>query len=343
MAFPSTLLRGLLPVAFATLLPALAAAQSPRPVTLETFNRAETDHYFGTYVRQGALGRFLHTREVVRLDRQDVVRMNRDTLYSFAIIDLDAGPATVHLPDTGGRFLSLLAIDQDHFNPVVFYAPGQRTFTRAEIGTRYVGLVARTFLDPNDAADTAAAHAAQDGLRVEQPGGPGRFEVPEWDRTSQDALRGILERLTPFVSFSRAFGARGQVDPVAHVVGTAGGWGGNPPAAAVYQSIFPPAGETARGWRIRLADVPVDGFWSITVYNERGFMEPNPRNLVSVNNVTAQRGADGAVTVQVGACEAATPNCIPAPANWNGVLRLYRPRAEVLDGTWRTPALEPVT
>ncbi len=334
--------RGLLPAALAALMPVLAVAQTPRPVTLDTFARAETDHYFGTYVSQGALGRFLHVRDVTPLERQDVVRMNRDTLYSFAIVDLDAGPVTVELPDAGGRFMSLLVVDQDHFNPTVFYAPGRRTFTRAEIGTRYVGLLVRTFLDPNDPADTAAARAAQDAMRIEQPGGPGRWEAPAWDQASQDAIRKALEGLARFTEFSRGFGARGQVDPVAHLVSTAAGWGGNPPAAAVYEAVFPPAGEAPRAWRMHLANVPVDGFWSVTVYNDQGFMQPNPRNAVSVNNVTARRAADGSVTVQFGGCEDATPNCVPTPPNWNAVLRLYRPRAEIIEGRWRPPALEPV-
>jgi hypothetical protein len=101
-------------------LPWAVQAQAPQRVTVDNFARAETDHYFATYVAQGALGRFFHLRDVTPLDQQGVVRMNRDTLYSFAIIDLDAGPVTVELPDTRGRFMSLLLIDQDHYNPAVF-------------------------------------------------------------------------------------------------------------------------------------------------------------------------------------------------------------------------------
>jgi len=43
--------------------------------------------------------------------------------------------------------------------------------------------------------------------------------------------------------------------------------------------------------------VPVDGFWSITVYNAEGYLEPKPIQRLFVNNMTANKGADGSVTV----------------------------------------------
>jgi hypothetical protein len=62
----------------------------------------------------------------------------------------------------------------------------------------------------------------------------------------------------------------------------------------------------------------------------------------SVNNVTAQPSADGSVTVQFGGCQKDTPNCLPIVAGWNYSVRMYRPRKEVLDGTWKFPAPQPV-
>jgi hypothetical protein len=89
-------------------------------------------------------------------------------------------------------------------------------------------------------------------------------------------------------------------------------------------------------------DVPVDGFWSVIVYNAQGFMEPNPYNAYSLNNITAQKGADGSVVVQFGGCDGKIPNCLPIMNGWNYLVRLYRPRAEILDGTWKFPEAQPV-
>ena len=92
-----------------------AYAQTPAgdvvPVTVDNFNRAESDMYFASSVQQaGGVGKFIHHREVMRIDHQTVIRANRDTLYSSGVFDLDAGAVTVTLPQTSGRFMSMIVI-----------------------------------------------------------------------------------------------------------------------------------------------------------------------------------------------------------------------------------------
>jgi hypothetical protein len=69
------------------------------PVTADNFTRAETDSYFGDIVKNAdGVGKFFHRREIEPVDNQIVIRGNRDTVYSAAVFDLDAGPVTVTLP-----------------------------------------------------------------------------------------------------------------------------------------------------------------------------------------------------------------------------------------------------
>lgn len=50
--------------------------------------------------------------------------------------------------------------------------------------------------------------------------------------------------------------------------------------------------------------------------------------------------ADGSITVQFGGCGNDTPNCLPITKGWNYVVRLYRPRAEILNGSWTLPVAQ---
>ena len=147
---------------------AYGIAQSPGSaiaVTPDNFPRAESDLYFSGVVRNGGFGKFDHTREPAPLDKQTVIRLNRDTLYSAAVFDLDAGPVTITLPDAGQRFMSLQVIDEDQYTHGVYYGGGQHLLTREEIGTRYVVTGVRTLVDPADPNDLREVHALQDAIR----------------------------------------------------------------------------------------------------------------------------------------------------------------------------------
>lgn len=88
-------------------------------------------YFAGIVQKEGGFGKFNHHREVIPIDKQPVIRCNRDTLYSSAIFDLDAGPVTITLPDAGGRFMSLQVIDEDQYTPAVFYGAGNYTLSNA--------------------------------------------------------------------------------------------------------------------------------------------------------------------------------------------------------------------
>jgi hypothetical protein len=88
--------------------------------------------------------------------------------------------------------------------------------------------------------------------------------------------------------------------------------------------------------------VPVDGFWSLSVYNKEGFFEKNELNAYSFNSVTSKKDADGSATIQFGGCKKDTVNCLPISDGWNYTVRLYRPGKAVLDGAWKAPVAEPI-
>lgn len=94
------------------LCPLLAVAED---VNVGNFVRAESDHMFRTNLATFGVdvGEIHHVREATTPEVQPVIRMNQDTLYSAAILDLSK-PVTVTLPDLGGRYQSMHLVNQDH-------------------------------------------------------------------------------------------------------------------------------------------------------------------------------------------------------------------------------------
>jgi hypothetical protein len=311
------------------------------PVTADNFARAETDMYFARF-SQGKVGALAHRREPADADNQTVVRDNPNVLGTLAVFDLDAGPVTLTIPDAGERFLSLMVTDEDHYTSTTYDA-GEHTLARETIGTRYVFVAVRILVDPADPDDVAAVHALQDAMAVHQPGGPGSFEVPDWDAESQGKVRTALIALGDTLQGSdRMFGTREQVDPVRHLIGTATGWGGNNERDAFYAFLVPERNDGETVHAVSFRDLPIDAWWGISVYNAEGYFERNDRGIYTVNSVNAVPNDDGSFTVRFGGCGGEAPNCLPIFAGWNYAVRLYLPRQEVIDGTWRFPAAEPV-
>jgi hypothetical protein len=91
---------------------------------------------------------------------------------------------------------------------------------------------------------------------------------------------------------------------------------------------------------------PVRGFWSITVYDEEHFFHVNPlsRYALGTKSQGMKRNADGSLTLYFGAKSPGKDkeaNWIPAPAGpFSLYLRCYGPQQEILEGSWRPPAVE---
>jgi hypothetical protein len=245
------------------------------------------------------------------------------------VFDLDAEPVTITLPDAGKRFMTMIVIDEDHYVDGVYYGAGSHTLTKGEIGTRYAVAAIRILVNPSDPKDVALVNALQDAVKVEQPSGPGKFEVLNWDAASQKKVRDALVVLRATLpDWRRAAGRRNEVDPVRHLIVTATGWGLNPDKDAIYLNVTPAKNDGTTTYKLNVKDVPVDGFWSISLYDAEGYFEPNNLDAYTLNNITAKKSEGGSIAVQFGGCDGKIPNCLPTVLGWNYMVRLYRPRAE---------------
>jgi hypothetical protein len=112
----------------------VASGQTPASqaqlVTVENYNRAQSDIYFAGLLKSGGFGKFRHGRELVRPTQRGIIRPNRDTFYSLAVFDLDSGPVTITLPDGAKRFMGMQIVNEDQYSKAVYYAAGTQILTK---------------------------------------------------------------------------------------------------------------------------------------------------------------------------------------------------------------------
>jgi hypothetical protein len=308
---------------------------TPLQVTAFNYVRAESDMQMKGYIEGfDNFGKFHHYRQPYDVDNQVTVRGNRDTLYSFGVFDLRS-PVTITLPETGGRYQSVMAVSQDHSIGSV-YGPTKVTLTEERVGSRYVMLAVRTFANPNDEQDMKEAYRLQDAVVVEQAD-IGKFEVPDWQKDKVEQMRDTINVVASTVTdTSKMFGKKEELDPVYWMLGAALGWGGLPAAAATYVNVVPEKNDGKTPYTLTVKDVPVYGFWSVTLYDDKGWIPVNKYNAFSFNNITAKKDKDGSITIHFGG-DPKADNFLPIVPGWNYIVRMYQPGPEILNGTWTFP------
>ena len=224
-------------------------------VNVDNFVVAETARMFAALqAAAGGVNTFRHNSEPAPIDEQAVVRLNRDTLYSFAIADISAG-ATLTLPEAGDRYMSAMIVNESHLINRIFHTAGSFELTPEEFGSPHVLIAVRILADPDDEADLAVVEDLQKGISVEaRSSAP--FVLAEYDAESLEETRGALLTLAKGVGgYHGMFGTAEEISPVRHLIGTASGWGGLPESEAVYVGVdtaLPPGSYT-----MTMRDAPV--------------------------------------------------------------------------------------
>jgi len=308
-------------------------------VTPETYIRAETDRQFGIVAKMaGGVNKVFHFRRPTPLDKQNIVRMNRDTLYSMAVVDTSQG-ATISVPPIpSGRYASVYLADNDHYCPFVIYDSGTHALPR---DTKYLGVGVRIqVFNPQDEDEVALINELQDQFIIRANSAD---PLPEfkWDLESLKALTAQYEKDSKqYSSWQGMMGPRGRVDEKTRHIAAAAAWGLFPEWDATYLNYS--GGHDDRVCHQATYQVPEnEAFWSITVYGNDGYMKSD-NNIVNSSNV--KLNADGTFDVYFGSLEncADVPNRLDTTEGWNFLMRIYRPGRSVLDGAYTLPAATPV-
>ena len=319
-------------------------ATAVTPVTKDNYAFAETEVILADYVRKIAkgtcsdgVGVFFHQKTAQDPKERSILRPNFDTLYSFAVLDLNS-PATVVLPETD-RYQILEVVNEEHWIPLETAKPGGYQLTKESMGSRYVLALVRTRVNMQDPEDLKKAGVVQDQIDLEQAAKGEFVSTNKYDMDEILAMRADYnKRLAPEgVTSEMAFGKKGEISEEMRNFGVGVGWGGLTKNGAVYP--IPNSVDSTDPQTLTLKDVPSDprAFWSVTVYDKQGFSVGEKYN---VNSAFAKENEKGEYVIHFGG-DKSQDNYLDIYPGWNVVLRIYSPTEAYFNGSWTLPQFVP--
>lgn len=316
--------------------PAKFASPADFGVTDYAYKVSETDFNIKRSLAKAPVNVWAHQDDVSNVATQQVIRENQDVIYSSAVVDVSEG-ATISVP-AGETYHIIEIIDMQNYIVDVVYSGESVTITPANITYGdYVYLNMRIRKYPEEKGGLEATLAQQRAAVIDAPSAR-PYESPNIvvDLETMEAIRAALiadVQAGKLPDTTKSQGTPFETEPQDHLYATAYGWGGLSVAHAAYLPIdrnntkiengkalpssftfIPPAIDYARG-----------GFWSITTYNQEGWLA---ENKAAISNTEATPNADGSYTINFNNPEA--PNNVNTPAPFSALLRVYVP--ESVDG-----------
>jgi hypothetical protein len=303
-------------------------------ITNENFIHADSIRaYFKELDKAGKVNVIRPERNLITADTQDVIRMNRDTLYTRIILDVKGGASITTQPYDGYQSINVLDINHSQIaslNGVGTLKVDESMLTEGQ----HAYVIVRTGLLRTlpEQEMMAKAHAAQDAISIKTnsatPFKPTvSYDYETLDKVKYKILKDFALNPQPNV-VKNGFGTMKDRDPVAARTVIAIGWGALSGANAVYSSF---TGNKERcSYDLEKPDLNYEGrgFFSITIYNFDGYVATINYAINSDNMVANE---DGTYTITFLASgepvKEGEKNVVRTPRGkmWTGVLRCYYP------------------
>lgn len=309
--------------------------------TPETYPTIETARQLLLAQERAEVNLFAHTRKLTPTDDQPVVRMNRDTYYSFAVVDVSKG-ATVTLPPVPeGKYISVQPVTEDHRIQPMSYGSG--TYQLATHLGSHLYLIVRL----DSTLSQEEANALQDAMVIDAASAEPFLAEPVDKDAFETVERSLREKLAELATADPGNVAKGMFTAPTddsrglytfdkYTVGAAVGWGGAQLRDNLYESSpdYP-----AKGCYEATFEDPDNGaFWSFTIYDKKGFMF---NDVAHMSSDIASPNTDGTYTVRFG-CGTNAANNVPITNDtgvFNFVVRHYIPSERVRDEGYRLAPL----
>lgn len=297
------------------------------PVDMFNIVRAETAKYFAEETILSGGNTMRHERKGIDLKNQTVIRSNFDLIYSYGVYDVSGG-VEVTIPEYD-LYQIVQIFDENHVTLAVVY-PGETIKLGPEDVTfgEHVYLFMRTQPRSMDEKGIKELNERQDAVIIKSGSSNPYVSEVKYDPDSFNKLRHNL--LT--AGISKAVIHEGFVEDLEDIVFphyqmvNLGGWAGLPARHAFYFVVVPGDDLAKQGKPSSMTFMPPpvqynkNGYWSLTLYNEQGWVATDKFNL---NSNTAKQNADGTYTLHFNTPGAI--NNLEVVENWNGLMRCYLP------------------
>lgn len=343
MISKKTLISLLVASAMLSPLTANSASKTDIPVTTDNYVEADVDVSFANIYKTAGANKFRHDRNLIALDQQPAVTMNRDTVYSIGIFYVPKGTVITLPKSKDGRYQSAMILQSDHYIDQVFYGAGDHEIKSV---TEFAAIVVRTQVDTSNPDDIKYVNTLQDQIKVTYPKG---IEVKEykprnWNMAELNVLRDEYQvKAAELPNFNETSGAHGTIDPEKQKMGVAVALGLLPPKDAMYlyrdYGLSKDVCYTATYKEPGFNEL---GFFSFTMYGADKYLHEGVSNL---NDRTIKRNEDGTFTLYFGSKTTCgdVANLLDTPSdNWYLGMRVYRAKDDVLDGSYQLPIPTPV-
>ncbi|OBT13090.1 hypothetical protein A9264_15005 [Vibrio sp. UCD-FRSSP16_10] len=323
-------------------------AKGGATVSQAQYPSVETARQFLKQQDIAGVNKFNHKRFLTPTDEQEVVRMNRDTYYSFSTVDVSKG-ATVTLPEIKeGMYMSMEVITEDHRIQAMQYGAG--TY---ELNT-HTGDHVQVLIRLDARYSVEEAWEIRNKIRVDaKSANPYVYKGPAYDHAAfeatEKALKGQIFDIIASDGSNALSGMFTSPDDASdelfvqnkYEVGSAVGWGGAQLKDNIYE--ISKNMDNSKCYQATFEDPKNLAFTSVTVYNGAGFMFNDHANI---STDTADYNADGTLTLSFG-CGADAPNNITTTegndtGKFNLAMRHYIPSKKVMDGYRLLPLVKEV-
>jgi hypothetical protein len=295
------------------------------PVTEENFTDADAEVNFLKWKNKDAMNKLFHLTQLTPAGEMPTVRMNRDTLYSAALVDASNG-FKVHMPDQG-IYTSVLIIDQKGYSQDYIWKPGTHKININTNNGNFVWVLFRIGLEKG----IKKAREAQQTVAISGMGNK-VWHSQNYDKAQYQMLHDkYMNEAINSGMFLQYGSDASRIDMRTKRLSDAAGWGGMDFGINSYQISKNMSNDVC--YSTTFEDPQAEEFWSFTMYDADGWLLPLGEKNV-LNSRDAVPNKDGTYTVRFNCGKDAVNNLQTTAKVFGFAWRIYGSSYKVRAGRW---------